>query len=108
MSTLPPTSTNARFEPALGCENCFARNQCGGLYTPGALDCFCHSCNKPEHCMYLCPRSKNFPAVWRDTGGVTITTNYLRQDHTTLPAYLPLIQHGNKRKIGRASCRERV
>jgi Domain of unknown function (DUF4417) len=97
MSTLPPTSANARFEPALGCQDCFARNECGGLHTPGAIDCFCHCCNKPERCTYLCPRSKNFLAVWRDTGGITITTPFLRQDHTTLPAYVPVIQHGNKR-----------
>lgn len=98
MISLPPTSANARFEPALGCQECFARNECGGLYTPGRLDCFCNNCT-PEKCTYLCPRSKSFLPVWRDTCGIIITTNYLRQDQTRLPAYIPLIQHGNKRAI---------
>ena len=97
MITLPPTSANARFEPALGCQDCFARKECGGLYTPGALDCFCHCCNKPDTCTYLCPRSKHFIDVWRDTDGITITKPFLRQGHNALPAYIPLIQHGNRR-----------
>ncbi len=96
-STLPPTSANARFEPALGCLDCFARTTCGGLHTPGRLDCLCTTC-EPEKCTYLCPRNKNFLAVWRDSGGISIGTRSLWQDHnSSVPEYIPLIQHGNRR-----------
>ena len=86
MMSLPPTSANARFEPALGCQECFARNECGGLYTPGRLDCLCTTCS-PEQCTYLCPRNKNFVNIWRDTDGITITTTQLRQDTTLQPTF---------------------
>jgi hypothetical protein len=35
--------------------------------------------------------------IWRDTDGITITTTQLRQDTNSLPTYIPLIQHGNRR-----------
>ncbi len=97
MGSLPPTSTNAAFEPALGCHDCFALDECGGLYHPAGIDCLCYCCDKPDTCTYLCPRSKNFLAVWRDTNGITITTTSLRQDAQPLPNYIPLIQHGHRR-----------
>jgi hypothetical protein len=97
MSALPPVSTNAAFEPALGCLDCFALEHCGGLYIPGGLDCLCYCCNKPDTCTYLCPRSKHFLTVWRDTDGIQIAIKPLHQRPTALPAYIPLIQHGSKR-----------
>jgi hypothetical protein len=97
MSTLPPVSTNATFEPALGCHDCFALTECGGLYRPGGIDCLCYCCNNPDTCTYLCPRNKHFLRIWRDTDGIQITIKQLHQQPTPLPAYLPLIQHGSKR-----------
>jgi hypothetical protein len=35
--------------------------------------------------------------VWRDTDGLQITINHLHQATTSLPEYIPLIQHGNRR-----------
>jgi Domain of unknown function (DUF4417) len=97
MSTLPPVSTNAAFEPALGCHDCFALQECGGLYRPGGIDCLCYCCNKPDTCTYLCPRNKHFLRVWRDTDGIQIAIKQLHQRPTPLPTYIPLIQHGSKR-----------
>ncbi|HEX3822654.1 MAG TPA: DUF4417 domain-containing protein [Candidatus Sulfotelmatobacter sp.] len=97
MSHLPQTSTNAASEPALGCQHCFARKQCGGLYFRGGLDCLCYCCQEPETCTYLCPHSKNFLNVWRDTNGLDLTIKQIKQQEDRLPEYIPLIQHGNRR-----------
>lgn len=96
MSNLPPTSASTRFEPALGCQHCFAHNECGGQYAPGRFDCFCTTC-KPDDCTYVCPRNQKFITIWRDNGGITINTPTLRQHQHDLPTYIPLIQHGNRR-----------
>ncbi len=94
---LPPQSEHTAYETSLGCQHCFAREQCGGLYTTGAFDCFCHCCNNPDRCTYLCPRNKNFLATWRDTNGIHVQIECLKQSHDSLPQYLPLIQHGSNR-----------
>lgn len=94
---LPPISEHAKFEPALGCQDCFVREQCGGLYIPEAIDCLRHCCNKPDRCTYLCPHNKNFLRIWRDTNGIDITIDELRQTTARPPAYVPLIQHGSNR-----------
>lgn len=93
---LPPVSESETYEPALGCSNCFVFEQCGGEYTRGRLDCFCAHC-EPVSCSYLCPRSKSFPQVWRDTDGIDIKITDIRQSSTFLPHYVPLIQHGFSR-----------
>jgi hypothetical protein len=94
---IPPVSTNTRFEPALGCQHCFAREACGGFYHPGTPDCLTYCCNTPASCSYLCPRNNKFVAIWRDTNGLDIKISELRQQHETVPAYVPLVQHGSQR-----------
>lgn len=98
MRELSPTSTTARFEPALGCMDCFALDQCGGLYRTGVLDCLSRCCQQPDTCTYLCPRSKHFTQTWRDTNGINLPNNPLHQTAEPLPAYVPLIQHGSQRR----------
>lgn len=94
---LPPRSEHTAYEPSLGCQHCFAKELCGGLYTTGALDCLCYCCGNPEECTFLCPRSKNFLATWRDTSGINIAIEHLQQCYDQLPQYIPLIQHGSNR-----------
>jgi Domain of unknown function (DUF4417) len=94
---IPPTSTNTRFEPALGCQYCFAQEACGGFYHPGNLDCLTYCCNNPASCSYLCPRNNKFLAIWRDTDGLDINIKVLRQHDDQLPTYVPLVQHGSQR-----------
>jgi hypothetical protein len=94
---LPPLSEHTAYETSLGCQHCFAKELCGGLYTRGTLDCLCLTCNNPDKCTYLCPRSKNFVATWRDTGGINVKVEELYQRPDALPPYVPLIQHGSKR-----------
>ena len=94
---LPPVSEHSAYEPALGCQTCFAREHCGGLYTTGAIDCLCHCCNNPDQCTYLCPRNKHFLTIWRDTNGIDVKIEHLYQSAEPLPRYIPLIQHGSKR-----------
>jgi hypothetical protein len=94
---IPPTSTNTRFEPALGCQHCFAQEACGGFYHPGNLDCLTYCCNTPASCSYLCPRNNKFLAIWRDTDGLDINIKTLQQHDDQLPTYIPLVQHGSQR-----------
>lgn len=97
MGTLPPISTSARYEPALGCRDCFAHDKCGGLYAPGMLDCLAYCCGQPAKCTYLCPKNERFLAVWRDTRGIEMKCSSLPQSAEPLPLYVPLLQHGSRR-----------
>ena len=98
MAALPPISTSARFEPALGCKDCFARDKCGGLYAAGMMDCLAYCCGEPANCTYLCPKNERFLAVWRDTGGIEMKCSSLPQSAEPLPLYVPLLQHGSRRQ----------
>jgi hypothetical protein len=93
---LPPTSSATHYEPALGCQECFAIERCGGYYGVG-IDCLSQCCNEPSHCTYLCPRSDRFIDTWRDTDGILVNVGTLSQCTDELPLYVPLIQHGFRR-----------
>lgn len=94
---LPPVSEGARFEPALGCQQCFVREQCGGLYVAGGIDCLHNCCGRVRTCTLLCPKSHKFLTKWRDIGGISARAMKLRQESAEFPAYIPLIQHGHQR-----------
>jgi hypothetical protein len=97
-SNSPHALSDTKWWPfTLCCQDCIVRQQCGGLYIPEAIDCLRHCCNKPDRCTYLCPHNKNFLRIWRDTNGIDITIDELRQTTARPPAYVPLIQHRSNR-----------
>lgn len=97
-SYVPPTSRPQTTEAALGCPDCFLFSQCGGTYASGVFDCLAFCCNTPSTCTFVCPKSKRFVEVVRDTGGLVLNQRWhIRQRTTTLPHYVPCIQHGSSR-----------
>ncbi len=99
MTYLPPTSRPQRTEPALGCTNCFLFKECGGIYEAGFFDCLPHCCNKPATCTLVCPRSKRFIEILRDTGGLALNVDADVRQRTrrALPLYVPVVHHGFRR-----------
>ncbi len=97
--SLPPTSRPKRSEPCLGCLNCFAFRDCGGIYDEGVLDCLAYCCGKPDKCSYACPKNSRFVQIVRDTGGLSLRREWQvsQSGSRILPEYVPCIQHGSRR-----------
>lgn len=97
--SLPPTSRPKRSEPCLGCLNCFAFRDCGGIYDEGVLDCLAYCCGRPDRCSYVCPKNSRFVQIVRDTGGLSLRRGWqLSQScSSSLPEYMPCIQHSSTR-----------
>lgn len=97
--SIPPTSRPKRSEPCLGCQNCFAFRECGGIYDEGVLDCLAYCCGRPDKCSYVCPKNLRFVQIVRDTGGLSLRREWqLSQTSSgSLPEYMPCIQHGSTR-----------
>ncbi len=93
---LGPTSQTDPGTPiGLGCQGCEFRDPCGGTTD---FDCFANCCGRPSQCTTACPRSHNFVAVLRDSGGFEIKRNWnIRQGPDDLPAYIPHIKNGSGR-----------
>jgi len=81
----------------LGCQTCGFFTDCGGIYN--GFDCMSCCCSSPDTCTLACPRSSNFIAILRDSGGLDSRRQWdIRQNpHSPLPVYVPMIQHGFQR-----------
>ncbi|HZT43187.1 MAG TPA: DUF4417 domain-containing protein [Chthonomonadaceae bacterium] len=89
---------------ALGCLNCAFLGNCGGLYVKEAVwDCFSNcgpDCSNGK-CDYTCPCKSDFISKCNEVGGLTVTLKrkLLAPSIDNMPAYIPMIYHGKRRKM---------
>jgi hypothetical protein len=83
------------------CRTCEFFKTCGGIQTDRPLlDCFHETCCKKNDCDRLCPNTDNFLPLLREVNGDLNVDSLgpFPQATIALPRYIPVIDHGYRRK----------
>jgi hypothetical protein len=88
--------------PSIGCSICPEYSICGGLRVAKPLYwCLDYCCGNPKTCDAVCRNNFRFVEYVREIGGFDLSSvsRAARSNKPVLPVALPMIFHGNSRKL---------